>query len=144
MYPVALDLLVDSVPPELHPARDVQGAKKIAFNGFDIVTPTEKLQYAWLDASGKRSEWSSTNELDAATLSRLSNGFHKPIVLYVKDEKGLVGETAFDAAVMLDIQPQAATGCAMSGAGSDGSSRGLVLVALALLALVIHRRRRAL
>src|SRR5260370_7335356 len=111
MYPVALDLLVDSVPPELHPARDVQGAKKIAFNGFDIVTPTEKLQYAWLDASGKRSEWSSTSELDAATLSRLSNGFHKPIVLYVKDEKGLVGETAFDAPAILATPPHAATRC---------------------------------
>jgi MYXO-CTERM domain-containing protein len=145
MTPAALDVLVDSVAPELHPARDPEGKKAIALNGFDIVTPTEKLQYAWLDASGKQSAWSSTSTLDLATLRAISDNFRKQVVVFAKDEAGLVGQTAFDAGVMLNIQPgPAATGCSMSGAADDSSSRGLALLALALLALVFHRRRQAL
>src|SRR5262249_40283112 len=41
--PVALDVLIDSIPPELHPVRDDVDRNKFDFGGFDIVTDTSKL-----------------------------------------------------------------------------------------------------
>jgi hypothetical protein len=141
--PATLDVVIDSVAPELHPARDAGGAKKIALNGFDLVTATNKLRYAWRDAGGNRTAWSATSELDASTLSDISRGFNDRVVVYALDEAGNIGEAAFDAGAMLGETPKPlATGCAMAPGGSS-DARGLGLVLLALMALVIHRRRSA-
>jgi hypothetical protein len=147
--PVSMDVLIDSVAPELNPARDPEGAEKIFFNGFDIVTPTEKLQYAWLDASGRQSAWGATDSLDANTISAITAGFTRPLVIYSRDEAGNVGQAAIDAGPLLGFHGRTTApspsgcSCDIGGAGGGASGRGMALILLAM-ALVFLRRPKTL
>jgi MYXO-CTERM domain-containing protein len=149
LQPVALDVLIDSVAPELHPARDAGNPQLIRFGGFDIVTPEAQLVYAWNGADGKRTAWTANDSMSVGDALALTDGGARPLTLYAKDEAGNIGQVAADPRTLgfhgRSTAPAGkGCGCAVGGAPDDGAARG-GLVALALMALVwLRRRTRAL
>ena len=94
--PTSLDVLIDSVPPELHPARDDNDHSRFVFGGFDIVSDAAKLQYAWSAAGAERTEWAATSSMSYDEASALTLGGARKLVLYAKDEAGNVASAAYD------------------------------------------------
>ncbi|MCA1665168.1 MAG: hypothetical protein LC659_13020, partial [Myxococcales bacterium] len=94
--PTSLDVLIDSVPPELHPAAADNDRSRFVFGGFDIVSDAAKLQYAWGAAGAERSEWSATSSMSYDEASALTLGGARKLVLYAKDEAGNVASAAYD------------------------------------------------
>ena len=146
--PVALDLLIDSVAPELHPERDEQNHDQFRFGGFDLVSDASRLQYAWGDAAGKRTPFGANDSMRYADAVALTADGQKPLVLYARDEAGNVGQGAFALGALgfhgrTTAPSPAGCGCTVGGAPGDGDgaeTRG-GLVALALLALLLLRGR---
>ncbi len=139
-----LDALIDSMAPELHPARDDKDHSLLNFGGFDIVTPAAQLRYAYRMPDGSRSPWTSVSSMGSSQANSLTNGGSQPLVLYAQDEAGNVGVGAFDIAGLgLPVYGAApkASGCSFAGGGSDGGGTGGGLLGLAVLALVLLRRR---
>jgi hypothetical protein len=143
--PRSIDVLIDSVPPELHPARDEKDHSRFAFGGFDIVSDADKLQYAWGAAGAERSEWSTTASMSYADATALTLGGARKLVLYVKDEAGNISSAAYDLGTLefhgRSTAPSAGgCGCFVAGRDDGGSTRG-ALLAMFLMALVLLRRR---
>ncbi len=151
LHPVALDVLIDSVPPELHPALDQTDPTKLAFNGFDIVTDTDKLQFAWLDATGTRTKWSAQSELPMSLVAELTAEGARPLTVFASDEAGNVGQVSIDYGSLNGFHgrttnpPASGCGCTVGGAQeTSGGLGGGALVALGLAALVLLRRRKTI
>jgi|GEM_PF-1172585 len=148
--PSVLSVLIDSIAPEVHPARDVKNADRIVFGGFDMVSPPEALVYAWNDESGKQQPWTSDDFMSMDLAKRLSENGRRQIMVYAKDEAGNVAKTAVDLGPLLGFHgrttdPPAAGGCGCEvGAAnqSNGARNAGILVGL-LFGLVWLRRRRA-
>ena len=143
--PVSLDVLIDSVPPELHPARNEQDHSRFDFGGFDVVSDADKLQYAWAAAGAERSEWSSTSSMRYDQASEITLGGARKLVLYAKDEAGNVASAAYDLGSLefhgRSTAPSAGgCGCFVAGRDGDGGARGAML-AMLVMALVLLRRR---
>ncbi|HXU69690.1 MAG TPA: hypothetical protein VN947_10190 [Polyangia bacterium] len=142
--PVALDVLIDSMAPELHPARSDEDHTRFDFGGFDIVTDSNKLLYAWGAAGEEHTDWTATSSLSYGEATALTLGGARKLVLYVKDEAGNVGSAAYTLADINGFHGRstapstAGCNCEMGGRGSD--ARG-GMVALFLVALVLLRRR---
>jgi hypothetical protein len=150
LVPVKLDALIDSMAPELHPARDEQNHSQLKLGGRDIVTPAAQLRYAWRALDGQRSAWSSLDTMSEGFANSLTNGGTAPLVLYAIDEAGNIGEGSFDLAG-LGMHANGATattsGCSFTGGHGDSEGGGTSggLLAFAVLALVcLWRRARAL
>lgn len=146
--PQSLDVLIDSVPPELHPARSEKDPSRFDFGGFDIVSDADKLQYAWGAAGAQRTDWAATSSMSYADASMLTLGGARQLVLYAKDEAGNVASAAYDLGTLgfhgRSTAPSTGgcSGCFVGGSVDDGgaAARG-VLVTLILMALVLLRRR---
>ncbi|HWE30136.1 MAG TPA: hypothetical protein VHB97_19135, partial [Polyangia bacterium] len=143
--PQSLDVLIDSVPPELHPARDDQDHSRFDFGGFDIVSDADKLQYAWGAMGAERNAWSSTASMSYDEAVALTLGGARQLVLYAKDEAGNVASAAYDLGTLgfhgrSTAPSTSGCSCEVSGRGSDGGTRG-GLVAMLVMALVLLRRR---
>lgn len=145
--PVALDVLIDSVAPELHPAMDDGNDAQFKFGGFDIVSDASQLQYAWLGLDGKVTAWTSNDTMTYADAARLTDGGKRRVILYVKDEAGNVGQGAYDMTALgfhgRTTAPSASgCGCTVGGADDrDENAARAGIFALALVALVLLRRR---
>jgi MYXO-CTERM domain-containing protein len=143
--PVALDVLIDSVAPELHPAREEADHSVIDLGGFDLVSKAAKLKYAWRGADGKPTAWTAEPTMPYAEALAVTDGGKQPLVLYAVDEAGNVGQGSFDLG-SLGFHGRTTTpspsGCNCEIGGHDGGAgaRG-GLLALALMALVFLRRR---
>ncbi|HEX8951903.1 MAG TPA: hypothetical protein VF945_08660, partial [Polyangia bacterium] len=143
--PTSLDVLIDSVAPELHPARNEQDHARFDFGGFDIVTDSSKLVYAWGAAGEQRTEFAATSSMSFAEASAITLGGTRQLVLYAKDEAGNVGAAAFDLGELgfhgrSTAPSTGGCSCEISGRGDDAATRGGVL-AMFLVALVLLRRR---
>ncbi|MCU1280393.1 MAG: hypothetical protein JWM53_3939, partial [bacterium] len=143
--PKSLDVLIDSIAPELHPARDDQSREAFKFGGFDLVTDSNKLLYAWGPAGGERNEFSSRDSLTFGEALAITEGGARKLVLYAKDEAGNIGAAAYDLG-SLEFHGRSTApstgGCGCDvGGGDDGSGARGGLVALFLMALVLLRRR---
>ncbi len=143
--PVALDVLVDSVAPELHPFRDEADHSRFHFGGFDIVSDAAKLTYAYGAVGGEHGDFVADDSLSFAQALALTHGGADKIMLYAKDEAGNVGAGAFDLGQLGfhgRTTAPSSSGCSCEIGGSDGGSgaRGGI-IALALMALVLLRRR---
>ncbi len=129
---VPMDVLIDSVPPELHPVKD---GERVAFGGFDYVT--DALSYQW---NGK--SWSTVDGISYADADAATAGFTKLLNLSVRDEAGNVTTQAVDVGALFGFHGRIVNstgGCSFSG-GSD-ENRGVLVVFAALLALLAFRRR---
>jgi hypothetical protein len=143
LVPVSLDLLIDSVAPDLAPSRD-QG--NVKFGGSDLVTPAELLKYAWLDANGQRSEWTTKDSISGDTALTLTADGTKALTIFAQDEAGNIGKTEIDPAA-LGFHGRTTTpggsGCSCDiGGHGDGGNGGMLagLMLFALMALVkVHR-----
>lgn len=144
--PVAVDVLIDSVAPELHPAKDELNNQIFHFGGFDIVADEAALQYAWGTVGGKQSAWNSGDTMTYAEAMAITSDGRDKIVLYAKDEAGNVGSGAFSMGELgfhgRTTAPSASgCGCTVGGASDDGSGARGGLLAITLMALVLLRRR---
>ncbi|MDB4965555.1 MAG: hypothetical protein JWN44_1244 [Myxococcales bacterium] len=143
--PVAVDVLIDSVSPELHPAKDELDAQIFHFGGFDIVSDAATLQYAWSTVGGKPSAWSSSDTMTYTEAVAITHDGRDKIVLYSKDEAGNVGSGTFGLGDLgfhgrTTAPSPAGCGCAVGGTDDGSGARG-GLLALSLMALVLLRRR---
>jgi hypothetical protein len=117
LTPVHLEFVVDSVPPELHPKLS-SGASSLDFGGFDLVTPDGGLLYAWNDASGKPTAFTSSSAISVSDALAITNGGSVPIVILAKDQAGNVGQISFDLkAALAGVQDG-------GGGGGGGPSIG--------------------
>ncbi len=147
--PARITLLIDSMAPELHPVKSDDGLQ-LVFGGFDIVSDDSKLLYAWLDADGNQSAWTSTDRMPLADLRLITDGGSKRFNLFAKDEAGNIGQSAVDLGPLLDWHGRTTTapttsgcGCDVGRANSQPWTRDALLGVLALFALVFLRRRKA-
>lgn len=143
--PMSLDVLIDSVSPELHPARDDKDPSRFAFGGFDIVSDSSKLLYAWGAAGAQRTEFSSQSTMSFNEATALTLGGARKLVLYAKDEAGNIGSAAFDLGELgfhgrSTAPSTGGCNCELAGHGDDAGTRGGML-AMFLVALVLLRRR---
>lgn len=142
--PVKLDVLIDSVPPELHPRRD---GDEVLLGGFDIVSPEGALAYAWLDADGRQTPWTQKASLPVAEVKHIT-GAKRPFTVFARDEAGNIGQAVVDPGDLLGFHGRTTdpvTGgcgsCAVGGADRGAGAKGAL--ALALLVLLVRLRRRS-
>ncbi|MGZ3437989.1 MAG: MYXO-CTERM sorting domain-containing protein, partial [Polyangia bacterium] len=143
--PQSLDVLIDSIAPELHPALDDQRRDTFKFGGFDVVTDSNKLVYAWGPAGGQHGEFTSRDSMTFTDALAITEGGARQLVLYAKDEAGNIGSAAYDLGSLgfhgrSTAPSTGGCGCDV-GSGDDGSNTRGGLVALFLVALVLLRRR---
>jgi MYXO-CTERM domain-containing protein len=141
--PERVTVLIDSMAPELHPARS-DDRQSLIFGGFDIVSDSAQLVYAWLDASGQQTAWTPTDRLPVDMLRALTDDGAKLFTLFVKDEAGNIGQSAVDLTPILSFHgrttnPPAPGGCSCD-VGSQGGNGGALML-LVVAALVCLRRR---
>jgi MYXO-CTERM domain-containing protein len=147
--PVELDVLIDSIAPELHPALDPNDSSRLKFGGFDIVTPDGQLQYSWVDAAGQRTAWSATDGMPLAEARRITVDGKRKLLLYARDEAGNIAEAAVDLTPMLEFHgrttnPPTSGGCGSCAVGGAHRQAGSGAALLALALLVFLRRRAAI
>ena len=65
--PAHIAFVVDSVPPELTPARDASQPSVLDLNGFDLITLDAKLVYAWGDGQGSFTPFTAQSTCSAST-----------------------------------------------------------------------------
>ncbi len=142
--PTSLDVLIDSVPPELHPARNELDHSRFDFGGFDIVSDSSKLLYAWGAPGEQHTEFAATSSMSYSEASALTLGGARKLALYVKDEAGNVAAAAFDLGELgfhgRSTAPSTG-GCSCELSGHDDAGARGGMVALILVALVFLRRR---
>ena len=144
--PSKLELLIDSIPPELHPALDADNKQQLDFNALDIVSDTSALKYAW-DENGKRTAWTANATMPLHDALALTQGGAQPLKLYAIDEAGNVGEADVDVGSLDGFHgrstnpPSSGCGCELGGASESSGSAGAI--AIAMLALLVLLRRRA-
>lgn len=145
--PVSLDVLIDSVAPELHPARDEKDHALLDLGGFDLVSDAAKLKYAWLGADGKATPWTSDATMPWSEALAVTDNGKKQLVLYAVDEAGNVGQGAFDLGSLgfhgrTTAPSPSGCNCDVGGHGDGGAGARGGFVALALMALVFLRRQK--
>jgi hypothetical protein len=149
--PAKVAVLIDSIPPELHPRRDDKNEQLLRFGGFDVVSDDGALEYAYREANGERTSWSKQDSMTLADVKRLTNDFQKQLVIAVRDEAGLVHEAPFDVGPLFgfhgrttDPPSSGGCGCAVGGADIDvgGTTRGAIVMIVAGLFLLVRLRRR--
>jgi hypothetical protein len=139
LVPVSFDLLIDSVPPELAPER--AKGETLKFGGSDLVTPPEKLVYAWNDADGKRTAWGAADSISADRALALTDQGTRRFVVYAQDEAGNIGSSEIDLAA-LGFHGRSTTpggkgcGCDLGAGSDDGSGARAGFLVLLLVALV--------
>ncbi len=141
--PVTLDVLIDSVAPALRPHLDDKDPTRLRFGGWDLVSDSDHLDYAYLDAAGALRGFSKLDALSLVEIGRITEEGRRPLVVSVRDEAGLIGTFP------LDVKPYGhgtwgvpapTSGCDLGGAG--GQDRGsLWIVMIGLLALLLRRRQ---
>lgn len=150
--PAKIEVLIDSMPPELHPRRDDQDKQLLHFGGSDIVSPDDALEYAYRESNGERTTWSKQETLTLADVKRITADFSKQLVVAVRDEAGLVHEAPIDTAPIFgfhgrttDPPPAGGCGCAVGGANVDGgaTTRGAIALVVAGLFILVRLRRRS-
>lgn len=145
--PAKVDVLVDSVPPELAPALD-SAQTVVELHGFDLVSPDAALVYAYNDASGAMTPFSGNAMIAMADALAATHDGTTELVLFAKDEAGNVGTATFDLAKARGSGAADDGGCGCRTAGMARGS-GLGAFALAVFACVArsarrHRRRPAM
>jgi hypothetical protein len=146
--PEHLTVMIDSMAPELHPARADDG-DGIVFGGFDIVTDDAKLLYSWMDANGNRTEWTTTDRLSKDEMRAITDDGSKKFQIWAKDEAGNIGQAVVDTVPMLGFHgrttnPPSGGGCNCEmGGRSEGSNSGPIALVV-LMALVCLWRRKTL
>ncbi|HEX6836787.1 MAG TPA: hypothetical protein VF334_09455, partial [Polyangia bacterium] len=143
--PTSLDVIIDSVAPELHPARNETDHSRFDFGGFDIVSDSSKLVYAWGAAGAQRTEFSAASSMSYDEATALTLGGARQLVLYAKDEAGNIGSAAFDLGELgfhgrSTAPSTGGCNCELAGHGDDAGTRG-GMIAMFLVALVLLRRR---
>jgi len=148
--PQSFNVLIDSVPPELHPALDPDDAQRIAFHGFDIVSDASKLTYAYVAANGVRTSFTHDDGMSLKLAKQLTSDGRTKMQIGVMDEAGNVGDYQIDLADVNGFHgrttnppPSGGCGCTVGGA-PDTSSSKLGFVVVALLGAALLWRRRAL
>lgn len=145
--PVRLPVVIDSQPPEVKAVlgQATEAEASIGATGFDLVTPADKLVYAWRVPGTQAAGWSSSLSITPAELTKLGERGVLAIELLARDEQGNVGVTTLDLSSLYgfhgrsqDPPKSSCGGCAASGqAPWSDASVWLILVA----AIVYHRRR---
>jgi MYXO-CTERM domain-containing protein len=149
MSPAHLSVLIDSVPPELHPKRS-DDKQRLELGGFDIVSAPEALVYSWLDSHGKRTGWTSDDSISVDDARAITDDGRRLFQVWAKDEAGNVGQAAVDLTPLLGFHgrttsPPPPGGCGCTVGGADTSTPRGPLLLVAFLALVwLWRRPRAL
>ena len=133
--PVALEVLIDSLAPSLHPS--VKDGR-LQFGGRDLVSPPERLRYAvWRD--GTWQQLGSTDGLQVAAALAATHGGRDRLRVSVADEAGNETHGEIDVLALTTAGPRAG-GC-RAAAGSSGGA-GAVGLALGLLGALAQLRRR--
>ena len=129
--PALVEALIDSMPPELHPAVD---GDNLVFGGFDVVTDNAALRYSVAGGAFSDRDRFSLSEVGALT----HNG-RLPLVLLVRDEAGNLTTHSYDASAWLGVgsTKTTASGCSMGGGGAP---TGALFGALVLLGLFLRKR----
>jgi MYXO-CTERM domain-containing protein len=141
--PQKLTVLIDSMPPELHPAKDPQDPTRLAFNGFDIVSDADKLTYAFTGADGVRTAFAGADGMPLALARAITNGGRQPLDLWAMDEAGNVGHLQADLTSVLGHMDPSADGCSceIGGAARTPGKLPAILIAVVVAGLALRRRR---
>jgi hypothetical protein len=132
--PVALEVLIDSLPPSLHPR--VAGGR-LDLGGRDLVSPPARLRYAvWRD--GTWQPLGADGGLQLAAARAATRGGRDPLRVSVTDEAGNETHGALDLLALTGDAPRAG-GCAAARAAPG---RGAAALGLALLLGALAARRR--
>jgi hypothetical protein len=146
--PVVLDALIDSVPPVLKPHLDDQDPSRLDFGGWDLVTPDDKLEYAYVDAAGQLTPFTKQGWLSLAEVGAITHNGASRLSVRVRDEAGLIG------ADQIDVVPYghgswgvpkasgSGCGCELGGQPHRASGGWIVLLGAAAYLMTRLRRRR--
>ncbi|MEO6952824.1 MAG: hypothetical protein ABI321_13545 [Polyangia bacterium] len=145
--PVVLDALIDTTPPALSPHLDDKNQQQLDFGGWDLVSDSDHLDYAWLDESGAIRPFGKQSSLTIAEIGRITNNGAKRLVVYVRDEAGLTGELSIDSLQLghgsWGRTKPAGTGCGCTiGGATTGTPVGALLVVAAAALWLMRRRLR--
>jgi MYXO-CTERM domain-containing protein len=121
--PVSLDVLIDSVPPELHPSGESGRTPRIDFNGYDLVSADSKLVYARNDASGKRVAFGPASSVTLDDALQITNDGGTPLIVFAKDEAGNIGSISIDPRSLF-AQPNDAGAVGDASASGGGGANG--------------------
>jgi MYXO-CTERM domain-containing protein len=144
--PVALPIVIDSVPPRLLVERTLlDDTEAVTFVATDLVSADAALTYAVLgeDDDGPPN-WQPSGRFERDELSAIADGRPNLRVL-VRDELGNVADerVAMDSLGFHGRAPSSGgCGCRAGGAPSSGSGGSWLLVALAGLAVALTMRAR--
>ena len=133
--PAHAELIIDTLPPEVSIDRSPNGMLATA---DDIISQGD-LHYRFRIDGGEWTEWSTRDEvpLDAAMLARA----RVLVQVEARDEAGNVGRAQQALIRGLPDPSRAGGGCGCRAVGSDESHGGLGLLGLAVLGLLVSRRR---
>ncbi|MFZ5468386.1 MAG: hypothetical protein ACOZIN_03020 [Myxococcota bacterium] len=134
--PVAIGFQVDWEPPEvsLHADRD---NNRLLVEARDVISPPEKLTFAYAVGEGAFSDFGPTRLIDLAAIEAAGG-----LEVRVRDELGNVGEAAFrvpGAALHPESEPAVAAD-SMPNAGCTSTGGLIGFAALGLLGLLCRRR----
>ncbi len=141
--PVHLDVRIDSVAPELHPAR---AGDRLVFGGFDLVSEPGALTYAWLDEAGHKTPFVSDDGLSIGRVFGITDDGNRPLVVFARDEAGNEGQVQIDAGALLGFHGRttsSSSGCGCVVGGASGSAPLPLVAGLLVLGLLLRRRRLA-
>ena len=144
--PAKLSVLIDSVPPELHPTRDLVKDDRLLFGGFDLVSDTAALTYSWLGIDGQQTNWTSDDFMSITEARTLTEDGSKPLTLFARDEAGNILRSAVDLNPILQFHGRttapATSGCGCTVGGATQTSNLLGSGMILLLGLLVLLRRR--
>ena len=130
--PAVVGFVVDYAPPEVRLTVD-RPANRILVAARDVVTPADKLEYAYGVGDGPVSAFGAAREIDLAAVEAQGG-----VVVQVRDEAGHVGTASWRSATTALRPTTTVTPDSQSsrfGCGVTGGSGLLGLLALALLSL---------
>jgi hypothetical protein len=142
--PQLFDVLIDSVPPELHPVAE---GGQLKFGGWDNVTDDKNLRYSWSTPAGF-TKLDTINSLSYDDAWAASKSGTEPFSMKVVDEAGneniftldLPGMTAFHGRTT--TPSSGGCGCSVGGARRDGEGALALLSLFSLGGLLAWRRLR--
>ena len=143
--PVTVDVLIDSVPPELHPHLDSKDAQRLVFGGWDLVTDADKLEYSYLDEKGELQKFTKTDSLTIDQIGRITNNGANKLIVSVRDEAGLIGTFPVDVKPYghgswgRPVASSGGCGCDLGGQPSANTTGGWIVVLGSLLFLARRR-----
>ena len=147
--PVVLDALIDTTAPWLAPHLAESNAQQLDFGGLDLVSDSDHLAYTWRDESGAIRPFGKQSSLTLDEIRRITQDGTQRLVLYVRDEAGLIGELSVESAQLghgswgRTNTSAKGCGCTLGGAPSGTPTGALLLVAAATLWLLRRRLRGA-